>query len=485
MVLPHTDLPSLHKIDPDGIIIPAVFQGRYKLEIWPEMVRKNRFKSIFDVSFTEPLHMWAQTCDDLLSDTALIDALKDTRADLLIADWANYCARALGEVLQLPHVGLMTGPIVDPLLTSWDLNTGVRLNVPNTISFVPQSGSLLSSPMEEARDSVGKPRGSATGCVAHCQHRLRAGVSTAPSSKCQACWGYVGTPCCPLPPDLEAYMEESGDEGVVYASLGTMGALSLLEYQELAQALSSLPCSVVWKLSPSDLSPESDFELIPIGQNVKVVSWVPQNDLLGHPKLRAYLCHGGMNSVSEAAYHGVPIAGIPLIGDQADNIMKAVARGFGIMVPVEEGGIRAAPVLAALTAVLSNTSFKEAAMKISVRMRARPNTPLQEAADWIEHVIETRGEPYLQTPENYMTLWQLWSLDVAAFLVFVLILSLLMSRMIILWLLNIAKIAIKPRTGEKHTLAAEHRENRDKATYWGKAQEILSVSNNEPLSLLR
>jgi UDP-glucoronosyl and UDP-glucosyl transferase len=32
---------------------------------------------------------------------------------------------------------------------------------------------------------------------------------------------------------------------------------------------------------------------------LQVVGWVPQNDLLGHPKMRGYLCHGGMNSVSE------------------------------------------------------------------------------------------------------------------------------------------------------------------------------------------
>lgn len=82
----------------------------------------------------------------------------------------------------------------------------------------------------------------------------------------------------------------------------------------------------------------------------------------------------------QAAYHGVPIAGIPLIGDQADNIVKAVVRGFGVMVPVEHVGIQSGPVLNALTVVLSDPSFKLAARRVSVRMRARPRTPLEEAA---------------------------------------------------------------------------------------------------------
>jgi glucuronosyltransferase len=82
----------------------------------------------------------------------------------------------------------------------------------------------------------------------------------------------------------------------------------------------------------------------------------------------------------QAAYHGVPIAGVPLIGDQADNIVKAVARGFGVMVAVDHEGIQASSVSTAILNVLSNASFKEAAKKISVRMRARPRTPLEEAA---------------------------------------------------------------------------------------------------------
>ncbi len=34
----------------------------------------------------------------------------------------------------------------------------------------------------------------------------------------------------------------------------------------------------------------------------------------------------------QAAFHGVPIVGIPVFGDQPDNVMKAVYRGFGLMI---------------------------------------------------------------------------------------------------------------------------------------------------------
>ena len=56
-----------------------------------------------------------------------------------------------------------------------------------------------------------------------------------------------------------------------------------------------------------------------LGDNVKVSSWLPQNDILGHPKTRLFIGHAGMNGMLEAAYHGVPMICVPFFGDQFDN----------------------------------------------------------------------------------------------------------------------------------------------------------------------
>ncbi len=47
---------------------------------------------------------------------------------------------------------------------------------------------------------------------------------------------------------------------------------------------------------------------IKVGPNVKTFDWLPQNDLLGHPKIKAFVSHMGANGGYEAAYHGVPIS---------------------------------------------------------------------------------------------------------------------------------------------------------------------------------
>lgn len=159
----------------------------------------------------------------------------------------------------------------------------------------------------------------------------------------------------------------------------------------------------------------------------------------------------------QAAYHGVPIAGIPLIADQLDNVMKAVHRGFGLAIS-PKGGLKAGEIGTALRRLLEEPGFAAAAGKLRRRLRSRPRTPAQEAAgvpgnwahrvtacyscltcyhdqpfaiertlhpsanaawvsDWVEHVLDTDGEAYLQTPEDGMPLVSLLLLDVFAFLI--------------------------------------------------------------------
>lgn len=67
-----------------------------------------------------------------------------------------------------------------------------------------------------------------------------------------------------------------------------------------------------------------------------VSHFIPMNNfakihaILGHPKTRAFITHGGSNGIYEAIYHGVPMVGIPLFADQPDNIAHMKARGAAV-----------------------------------------------------------------------------------------------------------------------------------------------------------
>lgn len=51
----------------------------------------------------------------------------------------------------------------------------------------------------------------------------------------------------------------------------------------------------------------------------------------GQTSTRAFLSHGGLNSIYEAMYHGVPVVGVPLFGDHYDTMTRVQAKGMGIM----------------------------------------------------------------------------------------------------------------------------------------------------------
>ena len=65
------------------------------------------------------------------------------------------------------------------------------------------------------------------------------------------------------------------------------------------------------------------------------MKWLPQNDLLAHKEIRAFVSHAGHNSLFESGYHGVPMVAIPLFADQFVNAKKAVDFGLALSLNLE------------------------------------------------------------------------------------------------------------------------------------------------------
>lgn len=43
------------------------------------------------------------------------------------------------------------------------------------------------------------------------------------------------------------------------------------------------------------------------------------------------MTHGGTNGLYEAVFHGVPVVGVPLFGDQSDNLARLSRRGAAVI----------------------------------------------------------------------------------------------------------------------------------------------------------
>ncbi|XP_005002736.1 UDP-glucuronosyltransferase 2A3 isoform X2 [Cavia porcellus] len=151
-----------------------------------------------------------------------------------------------------------------------------------------------------------------------------------------------------------------------------------------------------------------------LGPNTRLFDWIPQNDLLGHPKTKAFITHGGTNGIYEAIYHGVPMVGVPMFADQPDNIAHMKAKGAAVEVNMNT--MTSADLLGALRTVINDPSYKENAMRLSRIHHDQPVKPLDRAVFWIEFVMRHKGAKHLRVAAHDLSWFQYHSLDVIGFL---------------------------------------------------------------------
>ena len=113
------------------------------------------------------------------------------------------------------------------------------------------------------------------------------------------------------PPDdaLEAFLDAGGGP-LIYVSLGTVFYRNVPFFDHCVQAFAGTEKRVVMSVGrDTDLS-----HLGAVPENFVVRHYVPQLKTL--KKADAFITHGGMNSVSEGLWHGVPLVVIPQWADQ-------------------------------------------------------------------------------------------------------------------------------------------------------------------------
>jgi glucuronosyltransferase len=122
---------------------------------------------------------------------------------------------------------------------------------------------------------------------------------------------------------LEGFIE--GESGFIYVAMGSskLAAQMPTSLRNLfLKAFEKLPYRVLWKF-------EASIDENDLPSNVKTSNWFPQQDVLGHEKLLAFVSHGGPLSTFETVYHGVPAVLIPVCYDQNIIAEKARLDGYG------------------------------------------------------------------------------------------------------------------------------------------------------------
>ncbi|VVD01235.1 unnamed protein product [Leptidea sinapis] len=249
-------------------------------------------------------------------------------------------------------------------------------------------------------------------------------------------WGiYKKTPK-ELPQELKSYLDSS-KQGVIYISLGSNALSSDLPpeiIQMFIRVFSQLPYNVLWKWEKDELPGRP--------QNVKISKWFPQSDLLR-----------GLQSTEEAINAGVPLIGIPMLGDQWYNVEKYARHGIGIKLDMDR--LNEEQFKAAIDKVLIDKSYKENIIRLRTLFHDQPENALDRAIWWTEYVLRHNGAKHLRSPAANMSWMQYYEIQL---ILIVLILVLLCSVVLVisvhvLWkyVLRNSMENIKIKTGHQVT----------------------------------
>ncbi|KAM4811856.1 UDP-glucuronosyltransferase 2B31-like isoform X1 [Urocitellus parryii] len=390
------------------------------------------FYSLLQKLFKEYSDTIEQLCRNVVLNKKIMMKLRESKFDVVLADAIGPCGELLAELLKVPFVytlrftpgykyekysgGLTFPPSYVPIIMS-------ELSAPMTFmdriknimymlyfdfwfqSFDVKKWNQFYSEVLGRPTTIYETMGKADFWLIRTYWDLEFPRPFLPN------FDFVGglhcKPAKPLPKEMEEFVQSSGENGIVVLSLGSMVSNMPEEKANIiAFALAQIPQKVIWRYQGK--KPDK------LGPNTRIYNWIPQNDLLGHPKTKAFITHGGTNGVYEGIYHGIPMVGIPLFDDQPDNIAHVKAKGAAIQLDYRT--LSSSDLLKALRMVINDPIFKANAMKLSRIQHDQPTKPLDRAVFWIEFVMRHKGAKHLRVAAHDLFWFQYYSLDVIGFL---------------------------------------------------------------------
>uniref|UniRef100_A0AC35U2Z9 Glucuronosyltransferase n=1 Tax=Rhabditophanes sp. KR3021 TaxID=114890 RepID=A0AC35U2Z9_9BILA len=184
----------------------------------------------------------------------------------------------------------------------------------------------------------------------------------------------------------------------VLISFGTVAKSSKmpLEYKNnILKAVKAMPyVSFIWKYEVEDgLGDELD--------NLYKFNKVPQNDLLNDPRLSLFVSHGGLGSLQESAYSGIPVIVIPLFGDQHRNagILKKIGGKIFSKYDLSDFD----KFIAAIGEIIDNIHlYKKRALKTKKLLLGKPFNSTKLFIKYIEYTLKFGTIPILNLtkPKN-------------------------------------------------------------------------------------
>ena len=226
----------------------------------------------------------------------------------------------------------------------------------------------------------------------------------------------------PLPFDVQAFLQSSEHQGIIYLSFGTLMDTFQSDRAEILGAVfARFPkYKFIWRNkgpAPSSLQ-----------NNTLMLDWAPQLDLLARSDMKIFITHCGISSTYETVLLGVPFIAMPLFWDQDRNAAKLIER-------VKSGihynfyTMTESSLYTAIDGMLANYNYyNELASKAASISNDKPIKPKDQFLWLANYTIRTNGVPHLLSDVvPRLHLYQSMMLDVVGFIVCVIMATLLIT----------------------------------------------------------
>ncbi|GAB1601277.1 UDP-glucuronosyltransferase 2B20-like [Argonauta hians] len=417
VTMPHTVADKFHNINGIRFIIVKEDQNVSEFqEASMKFFSRKREGSWFVLQ-----HIVQNMCDTLLLNDSWFQTLKELNATLAVVDSAfmSVCLAVVPYKLSIPFVfhGLNAGPpvfrrvpwnpaVFPAIIHAYSDRMTYLQRIINTITFY---GSFIVSPIvtpsRRIKEYAPEKEDVTFGNVLRMAKLFLTETDLLlsypkPSLPNEIFIGGVAThPAMPLKGNLKEFTEKSTN-GIIVVSFGSMVEdLPKEHLNKLEMAFKEIKYDVIWKHSYLKSS----------APNIYMSKWLPQNDLLGHPKTKLFITHCGNNGQFEALYHAVPMLGFPVFAEQFHNGHQVHVKEYGISMNLYD--YTKDDLVSNIKEIIDNPKYKSNIKHASDIFHSRLEYPAERGARHIDHIIKY-GSDHIMSPCQSMPLYQYFMLDV-------------------------------------------------------------------------
>ncbi|KAJ9553539.1 hypothetical protein OSB04_017584 [Centaurea solstitialis] len=122
-----------------------------------------------------------------------------------------------------------------------------------------------------------------------------------------------------------SWLDKHSPKTVVYVSIGSLATMTIDQLLEIWHGVANSGNPFLWVRRPGSIIGGFDDSLVPseLLEHTKemgcIVDWAPQEEVLAHGAIGAFLTHSGWNSTIESIMEGVPMICWPYFVDQQVN----------------------------------------------------------------------------------------------------------------------------------------------------------------------